>query len=162
MNRFLKFAPLLLLALAVMLSTTGCKSSQDQTASNTGQASTPDQSQDPAAANLAPCRQLPPLPRPMRPAPSKALRRPIRPPTISRCRTRPRMTTTRTMANSPLTPRPTRRRRCPTTTSPGPRRWLYLDPRLLELRFSRLLLGARRLVQAPYEGALWTPATGVL
>ena len=54
MNRFLKFAPLLLLALAVMLSTTGCKSSQDQTASNTGQASTPDQSQDPAAANLAP------------------------------------------------------------------------------------------------------------
>jgi len=54
MNRFLKFAPLLLLALAVMLSTTGCKSSQDQTAANTGQASTPDQSQDPAAANLAP------------------------------------------------------------------------------------------------------------
>ncbi|MGD0735580.1 MAG: hypothetical protein ABR976_10555 [Terracidiphilus sp.] len=54
MNRFLKFATLPLLTLAVMLSIAGCKSNQDQTAATTSQASTPDQSGDPASANLAP------------------------------------------------------------------------------------------------------------
>jgi len=52
MNRFPRFAPFALLALAVLLSTAGCKSNQDQNAANPAGAQ--DSSADPASANLAP------------------------------------------------------------------------------------------------------------
>ena len=52
MNRYPRFAPLALLALAVLLSTAGCKSKLDQNAAN--QAGAQDSSADPASANLAP------------------------------------------------------------------------------------------------------------
>jgi hypothetical protein len=52
MNRFPRFAPFALLALAVLISTAGCKSNQN--AADTSQAGTPDASSDPASANLAP------------------------------------------------------------------------------------------------------------
>jgi WXXGXW repeat (2 copies) len=52
MNRFPRFAPFALLALAVLISTAGCKSNQN--AADTSQTATPDASSDPASANLAP------------------------------------------------------------------------------------------------------------
>jgi hypothetical protein len=54
MKRFPRFAPFALLALAVLMSAAGCKSNQDQSAANTGQAPVQDPSSDPASANLAP------------------------------------------------------------------------------------------------------------
>jgi len=52
MNRLIRISPIALLALAVTLSTAGCKSNQDQS-QNAGTAPT-DSSADPASANLAP------------------------------------------------------------------------------------------------------------
>jgi hypothetical protein len=52
MSRFPRFAPFALLALAVLISTAGCKSNQN--AADTSQTGTPDASSDPASANLAP------------------------------------------------------------------------------------------------------------
>jgi hypothetical protein len=52
MNRFHRFAPFALLALAVLISTAGCKSNPN--AADTSQTGSPDASSDPASANLAP------------------------------------------------------------------------------------------------------------
>ena len=52
MIRLTRFSPIALLALAVLISTAGCKSNQN--AATSGQSATPDSSSDPAAANLAP------------------------------------------------------------------------------------------------------------
>jgi hypothetical protein len=52
MSRFPRFAPFALLALAVLISTAGCKSNPN--AADTSQTGTPDASSDPASANLAP------------------------------------------------------------------------------------------------------------
>ncbi len=51
---FQRFGPFPLLAMAVMLSTTGCPASQDQTPANTSQTGAQDQGSDPTMANLAP------------------------------------------------------------------------------------------------------------
>jgi len=58
MNRVTRLSPFALLALAVLLSTAGCKSNQNATsappATDSGQTAATDSSSDPASANLAP------------------------------------------------------------------------------------------------------------
>ena len=63
-------------------------------------------------------------------------------------------------ANANLAPvdrSPTRRRPCPSTPSRRRPPTAISGARLLEPEPQRLLLGAGRLVLAPYTGALWTP-----
>ena len=156
MSRFLRFGSIPVLALAVLLSTAGCKSKQDQNAANANPAVAQDSSSDPAAANLAPVSTDTGAPAP---APSGAQQSAAPPEAASSSAPAPEQSADDSgYGEQPVATAPQPPPALPDYEQPAAPGDDYLwTPGYWGYASSGYYWVPGVWAQAPYEGALWTP-----
>jgi hypothetical protein len=163
MNRFPRFAPFALLALAVLISTAGCKSNQNattngQTAADANQAAPPDSSSDPAAANLAPVSATTSTATSPAPAPQQSAPPPSAPADSGNYDQASDQTNDASYGEPPVESAPQPPPALPEYEQPpSPGDGYLWTPGYWNYASAGYYWVPGVWVQAPYQGALWTP-----